>query len=196
MNKDNIQELWSKLPDKELDCKDWIKRVLMFDPINVPKLFSVKQYQRRQIVSVLDLFPVNGNLCGCGCGQEVKKPKRRWATEECELFAVNVRFIIAGHTATISKFMRRYYGWNCAKCGCEDKGHDMGANGSVSWIKVDHIIPVKLGGGSCWLSNYQLLCHDCHVGKTNNDFNWKQSNQIKIFSTEYLNQTNHEQRTG
>lgn len=190
MNKDNIQELWSKLPDKDLDCKDWIKRVLMFDPVNISKSFPVKPYQRFQNVSVLDLFPVNGNLCGCGCGKEVRKPKRRWATEECELFAVNVRFIIAGNTVTISRFMRIYYGWNCAKCGCEDKGHDMGANGSVSWIKVDHIIPVKLGGGACWLSNYQLLCHDCHVGKTNNDFNWKQSNQIKIFSTEYLNQTN------
>lgn len=55
----------------------------------------------------------------------------------------------------------------------DDKGHDMGANGIVAWIKVDHVVPVKLGGGACWLSNYQLLCHDCHVGKTNTDFGWK-----------------------
>lgn len=175
--------LWGKLPDRELDCKDHIKRVLMFDPVNIPSLFDVRPFQRHQPVSVLQLFPVNGNVCGCGCGQEVKKPRRRWATDECESFAVNVRFIVAGSTSTIASFMRRYYGWNCFQCGCNDKGHDMGANGCVSWIKIDHIIPVKHGGGACWLSNYQLLCHDCHVGKTNKDFNWKNANQPSLFST-------------
>lgn len=49
---------------------------------------------------------------------------------------------------------------------------------TVSPLKVDHIFPVKLGGGGGWLSNYQLLCHKCHVEKTNEDFGWKQPKKI------------------
>lgn len=165
--------LWSKLPDKEIDCKPYQLRVLQFDPINVPNLFSPKPYSRTQNVSILDLFPKNGKICGCGCGQEITGRKSRWATEDCQSYAVAVRFIIYGAGHTIKWYLRKYHGWVCQKCGGNDKGHEMGANGTVAWIKIDHIIPVKLGGGACWLSNYQLLCHDCHVGKTNKDFNWK-----------------------
>lgn len=165
--------LWQKLPDKEIECKPYLLRVLQYDPVNVPNLFTPKPFNRHQNISVRDLFPQNGNLCGCGCGQQLTGRKTRWATEDCENYAVAVRNIIYGDANTISRCLRRYYGWKCSECDCDDKGHDMGANGVVAWIKVDHIIPVKLGGGACWLSNYQLLCHDCHVGKTKKDFGWK-----------------------
>ena len=189
---DDNKILWSKLPDKELECDDWEKRVLMFDPSNAPKLFDVRPYHRQQPVSVYDLFPKNGNKCGCGCGKTLRGRQLRWASEECQNYAVSVRFIIAGQTPTIAKFLRIYYGWNCSKCGCENKGHDMGYNGIVSWIKIDHIIPVKNGGGACWLSNYQLLCHDCHVGKTNKDFGWKVETKKVELPSLFNSDKNHE----
>lgn len=179
----NSAGLWEILPLKNIDAPSWRLRVLFFNPSQVPALYNVKPYNRHQIVSMKQLWPKISNLCGCGCGKKVVKPRSRWATDECEKFAVAVRFIIAGHTGTISSYMRLYHGWVCSKCSCNDKGHDMGANGIVSWIKIDHIIPVKLGGGGCWLSNYQLLCHDCHVPKTKKDFNWGEEKLKPIGNT-------------
>lgn len=179
-----VEILWQKLPKKELDCEPYRKRVLMFDPINLPNLFKPNPYKRFQHVDITILFPSEGGLCACGCKQVVHKPRYRWATDECQYFAVAIRRIVYGAQDTIASYLRLYYGWECSRCGCNDKGHDYGANGVVAWIKVDHIIPVKLGGGACWLSNYQLLCHDCHVGKTNDDFNWKKpivTNQLPLF---------------
>lgn len=176
--------LWYKLPEKELKCQPYERRVLEFDPSNIPTVYEFKPFQRSHSIPIDRIFPLRDDgICACGCGQSLPKNRKRWATQECQLYAVSVRFILAGSTATISRYLRIYYGWNCSKCGCEDKGHDMGCNGIVSWIKVDHIIPVKHGGGACWLSNYQLLCHDCHVGKTNKDFNWKDvqpKNQLSL----------------
>lgn len=173
MSREEAEILWSKLPDRELECSEVVKRILQFDPSAVKDLFKHRPFQRHQIVSIRELFPLNENKCGCGCGRELSKGMRRWASKECSDFAVGVRFVIAGSVATIANYLRIYYEWKCSECGCGNKGHDMGANGVVSWIKVDHIIPVKYGGGACWLSNYQLLCHDCHVLKTKKDFNWK-----------------------
>lgn len=165
--------LWEKLPIKEIkDCKPYQLRVLQFDPSEISKWPHFKPYNRSQFVGMEHIFPPNGNICGCGCGKIITGRRTRWATEECQNYAVAVRFILAGSQATIKTYIRKYHGWVCSICGGGDKGHEMGANGTVAWIKIDHIIPVKLGGGACWLSNYQLLCHDCHVPKTNKDFNW------------------------
>jgi 5-methylcytosine-specific restriction endonuclease McrA len=159
--------LWGKLPEKEIDCEPYRLRVLRFDPINLPNVFTPKPYSRHQCISVEDIFPKRyDKKCACGCNKRLEGRQIRWATEDCSNYAVAVRFIVAGSTATIARYLRLYYGWKCSKCGCEDKGHDFGMNGIVSWIKIDHIIPVKHGGGACWLSNYQLLCHDCHVGES------------------------------
>lgn len=167
--------LFSKLPEKELNCEPYKKRVLQFDPSNIPNVFEFKPFKRTHSISIHHIFPIRQDgICACGCENKVPHGRKRWATNDCQNYAVAVRFILAGSTATIARYMRLYYGWNCSKCGCNDKGHNMGYNGVVSWIKIDHIIPVKNGGGACWLSNYQLLCHDCHVGKTNKDFGWKE----------------------
>lgn len=165
--------LWSKLEEKDIDCSEWEKRILFFDPTNIPNVYDVRPFQRHQPLSMYQLWPKLDGICGCGCGRELTGRRTRWATDECEKFAVAIRFIVAGYFDTIKKYLRLYHGWECKNCGCQDKGHNMGKNGVVAWIKIDHIIPVKLGGGACWLSNYQLICHDCHVGKTNKDFNWK-----------------------
>lgn len=165
--------LWQKLPEKNIACGAHQKRVLQFDPTEVSKLKCLYPYVRHQNISMIDIFPLKKGFCGCGCGQILTGRRTRWAIDECEYFAVAVREIIYGQTPVIRHYLELNYGWRCFICGSEDKGHDMGANGYVSWIKIDHIIPVKLGGGACWLSNYQLLCHDCHVKKTGKDFNWK-----------------------
>lgn len=169
-----MSDLYKKLPTKNIkDCSAHFKRVLEYDPSNIESLFIRRPFERFQNVSILQLFPLNDVFCACGCGQVLPKNRKRWATEECSNFAVAVRYIIYGNTQTIGRYLRKYYGWKCKNCGDYDKGHDHGANGVVSWIKVDHILPVKLGGGGGWLSNYQLLCHKCHVKKTKKDFNWK-----------------------
>jgi 5-methylcytosine-specific restriction endonuclease McrA len=84
------------------------------------------------------------------------------------LFAADVYRIIYGQPDTIKLYLKKYHGYKC-KCG------------RVRKMKADHIIPVKHGGGGCWLSNYQFLCHACHVHKTNEDFGWKMADKkIKI----------------
>jgi 5-methylcytosine-specific restriction endonuclease McrA len=174
----------SQLPYKEVQTKrDWEKRVLFFDPAPVYDRIKIDHYSRHPSVSVEDIFPAIPGVCACGCGKPLTGTRRKWATNECSEFGVSVRFIINGNLGLLQRYLRYYYGWKCQKCGCEDKGHDMGKNGTVSWIKVDHIIPVKKGGGGWWLSNYQLVCHDCHVGKTNEDFGWKgnSKNQPELF---------------
>jgi hypothetical protein len=131
--------LWDKLSDKEIKCKPHQLRVLQFDPNVVKDKFTHAPHQRFQNVSILQLFPKNGKICGCG-------RKSRWATEECQDFAVAVRNIIYGANTTIAWFMRKYYGWRCFECGCEDAGKEAGVYGTISDFQIDHIVPVKLGG--------------------------------------------------
>lgn len=50
--------------------------------------------------------------------------------------------------------------WKCVSCG--RSSHD----GTV--LHVDHIIPRSLGGQN-HLDNYQTLCHECNIGKSNKD---------------------------
>ena len=38
--------------------------------------------------------------------------------------------------------------------------------GRGRWGEVDHIVAVKDGGGLCLLDNLQLLCGQCHAGRT------------------------------
>jgi len=101
--------------------------------------------------------------CSCGCGAALVGRRRRWATNECTKFALGVWAIIDGQVGTFEYYVGKYNGKKCA--GCRSRRQ----------LKVDHIVPVKHGGGGCWLSNFQLLCHACHVIKTNKDFGWKQN---------------------
>lgn len=174
--------LFEKLPIKEgLKCKDWQRRVLEYDPLPISALAKFNPYRRYQGISIIDVFPRNGNMCGCGCGVELTGRKKRWASDECQRYAVDVFWILNGTASVIAKYMRIYCGWQCSKCGCGDSGKDHGLYGTISDFQVDHIIPVKLGGGACWLSNYQILCTSCHRPKTNKDFNWKNAAMPTLF---------------
>ncbi|WP_419803225.1 HNH endonuclease [Mucilaginibacter sp.] len=146
------------------------KRILFFDPEIVYQTQPVNIYKRIQAsLEFAKMFPPKpNNTCACGCGETLTGRRTRWATKACTVFATQIWEIIDGRQATIKKFITLYTGgWKCINCN------------SSKHVKLDHIIPVKLGGGGCWLNNYQLLCHNCHVQKTNLDFGWKQSAESK-----------------
>lgn len=156
------------LPFKELHLQlKYQQRVLFLNPAEIYARINIQPYKRRQTpqnIGMQFMFPKQAEkICSCGCGQKLEGKRSRWATDECASFAVDVYHIIYGHLDTIKFYLKEYHGRKC-KCG------------KVRKMKVDHIIPVKHGGGGCWLSNYQFLCHACHVEKTNTDFGWKQQN--------------------
>lgn len=113
-------------------------------------------------------------VCACGCGQPVQKYKsghyRDYHSNACSEFTYKVWAIIMGYINWFERVVYLYHGPMCARCG-EKEGTDL-----------DHIIPVKHGGGACWISNFQYLCFDCHRIKTQEDFNWKyaERKQIKL----------------
>lgn len=171
----------STLPFKAIQFRENMphqKRVMFFDPTfvfeNVKKFDA---YRRHQNISVYDIFPqIEKDKCACGCGVKLTGRQKRWASDCCSRYALAVREILYGTLPTIQRYMRLYYGWNCFECGCEDKGKKHGSY-EISDFQIDHIIPVKLGGGACWLSNYQILCTACHVRKTNKDFGHGKENK-------------------
>ena len=157
------------LPVKPMKNKEWRNRVLFFDPAAVFQNLTIDPYARRQQISIKDIFPKNGKTCGCGCGRQLPPKKSRWATRECQLFAIDVWAIITGRTEIITKHIKKYHRWKCAQCGSRDRVHELKSGKVISWLKIDHVVPVKHGGGACWLNNYQVLCHECHVQKTKAD---------------------------
>lgn len=147
---------------KEVDAPEYVKRVLFFDPAPVYERvrFDINPYRRYSYVKFDDLFPDNGDVCACGCGKEVSKKGSKWHSLECQQFAVGVYGIVVGRPENIRWYLRFYYGKaNCKLCG-------------KPAVDLDHRIPLARGGGSCWLSNFDPLCEECHKEKTRQDFNW------------------------
>lgn len=155
-------DILKPLPYKNLGKrKEWIKRVILYDVREIIGRVNIDHSKRIQKLPMLSLFPKVDGLCRCGCGVKLEGRRTSWASEDCNTFATHVREILCGYTRSISYFLSRYYNYECCKCSDQLD------------LKIDHIIPVKHNGGGCWLSNYQYLCHSCHVGKTNEDFGWK-----------------------
>jgi len=156
----SADRLYQPLPYKALKFKHAHQhRVAAFDPTIIYQRLQINQFRRHQVdLKFADAFPPIDGQCSCGCGNAFPKRRRRWASDDCVKFALEVWAVIDGQTEIINRYVAKYNGRVCARCRCR-KG-----------LKVDHVIPVKHGGGGCWLSNYQLLCHDCHVQKTNEDF--------------------------
>lgn len=48
----------------------------------------------------------------------------------------------------------------------ERDGHRCRKCGRVGRLEVDHIVPLKQGGGPWVLDNLQSLCRRCHIEKT------------------------------
>ena len=161
----SITPITAGLPLKKTRIKtEWHKRVLFLDPSEIYGRIQVKHFRRLQThLTFTEMFPATDDkTCACGCGALISGRRRRWASSDCTKFATTVWAIIDGQAGTIITFVKKYYGTKCNVCGTRKE------------LKADHIIPVKHGGGGCWLSNFQLLCHTCHVAKTNQDFGWKQ----------------------
>lgn len=199
---ETVQPAWCRapLPEKELQLKrqrdllgerryrdaEVLERVLRFDP---SKIFlrvgeHIDPYLRIQEVNMMQLWPKR-KRCACGCNRILKGRRTRWATENCSMFAVAVFGIIKGYPDVIAHYISVYYGGR--KChGCNRTESQILEQDDIRAhaLELDHIRPVKHGGGGAWLTNYQLLCGKCHQNKTNQDFGWKQEpedNQLKLF---------------
>ncbi|WP_034256933.1 HNH endonuclease [Adhaeribacter aquaticus] len=158
------------LPFKKLKLKyPWQNRVIFFDPTEIYRRLPINLYQRLQThMAFKDMFPDRKDgFCSCGCGEPLSGRRRRWVSDDCSKFALAVWGIIDGQVGHIEYYVAKYNQRVCAICRARRD------------LKVDHIVPVKHGGGGCWLSNFQLLCHTCHVSKTNKDFGWKQKKAEK-----------------
>lgn len=142
-------------------------RVLFFDPQEVYSRIegAIDIFKRIQEgIKTSMLFPKRDDgFCRCGCGM---KAKRMWANKSCCDFAYEVYYIIVYGTQHAKRYIETYYGKRCVNC-------------NNSYDEIDHIIPVKYGGGGCWLSNYAPLCKKCHIEKTRKDFGIK--NQQSLF---------------
>lgn len=163
---------------EQLDAVD--KRILFSDPIPFYEKIKecVDHSSRRQTgrFRMETIFPAKKDgICDCGCGQKLTGRQRRWASKDCEKFTVSVYWIFYGDVDLVKSLLFRLHGNACYCCG------------EVTWnLHLDHIIPVFKGGGGCWISNFQLLCVDCHKAKTKVDVSIgristpDRSNQLKL----------------
>lgn len=142
-----------------------LRRVFEYNPAELFKLINHKRirnpYIRRQSINMIDIFPKKKTYCNCGCGKKLTGKQRRWASEECIQFVSYIYSIVAGDSQVIRFIIGRYFGYKCVDCNCSQ---------FKCTLDLDHIYPVKWGGGMGWLSNYALRCKSCHRKKTNKDF--------------------------
>lgn len=171
-------------------------KVAFYDPSDLYARIHEKldPFARRQDLAIRTSFPNEKGICGCGCQVALTGRRTRWATEDCMEWASSIHLIIVGDNQLIAFYLRAYYGDKCNWCDRtpnqiynEDLAHLSydDPQWNRSYLMVDHIFPVAKGGGGSWLINYQLLCHKCHVEKTNEDFGWNQAkkllkNQLKL----------------
>lgn len=130
------------------------KRILS---LKIPKLKPSFTRWNKQKLAVL--FPnKNNGRCGCGCGKKLAAFRKRWASKECEKYALFYLRILQGKRDVIFYFVSLRDGMSCRSCGViNDK------------LELDHILPICKGGGGQWLDNYQILCQECHREKTKED---------------------------
>jgi 5-methylcytosine-specific restriction endonuclease McrA len=153
------------------------KRVFFFNPSKIYEKINdlnlLNPYQRHCSVSMNHLFENDGNKCACGCGKELTGRQKRWASKSCNDFAFAVFSIISGNVNVLRNYRSIFIGGvKCEICNDVPK---------YEAVELDHIYPVKFGGGGGWLSNYQFKCKKCHREKTNKDFGYK-SNSTKVLS--------------
>lgn len=140
-------------------------QVLAFDPAPLLERLNlvgkIDPYKRRQSLAVDDVLPAYPTgWCACGCGDEVKAPRRKWAHDHCPNFAYSVQSILLGDTKLIGWWLK-YRCLMAEKPVCCEHCHEPALR-----YEVDHKLAVALGGGGRWLDNYQLLCGPCHLKKT------------------------------
>jgi 5-methylcytosine-specific restriction endonuclease McrA len=174
----DIQPPECRMPLKIENSRDWKtipKRVFNFDPTHIYDRINesnmLNPYQRHCSVPMSFLFQKKNGVCSCGCGLKLEGRRKRWATDECKRFGEVVFGIIAGYANILRTYRWLFTG--SVKCEiCDERDSPENA------IELDHLHPVKFGGGGGWLSNYQFKCKRCHRKKTNKDFGHKQKSEI------------------
>lgn len=112
------------------------------------------RYQKE--MSMNYLFPAQSdNTCACGCKVTLTGRKKKWASRECMINALNEYYIIKGNAQVIRHNLFLKDNGICNLCGQHDE----------KW-QADHIHPVFKGGGACTLDNFQTLCSKCHINKS------------------------------
>lgn len=167
--------------------KERYHRVLSFDPTEVYNSLGslINPYKRGQNLYMDNIFPEISGECACGCGKKLEGRRRKWASDKCKIFPLQLYWILKGDTGVIGAILDALYGWKC--CKCNRGSHEIDRPGKWDMrtpIEIEHLLPVKHGGGGSWLSNYRLMCFECHREKTNEDFGWKkkiEKKQIKLF---------------
>lgn len=164
--------------------KKWfiiVNRLNGYDPAPLYERLEIDPKKRRQSYRFDEVWPTEqAGVCACGCGEVLSGRRTRWATDLCSGFAATVYcVVINGDTAgTINNILTTIKSQTtgerlcCIKCGSHDS------------IQIDHIIGVAHGGGGCWLNNFEPLCHDCHVDKTNRTFSRGKYKTIPMFPAE------------
>lgn len=158
--------------EKRYARQNW-ESVVEFDPqpLFIRMSGVLDPYKRIQSgLSMRDMWPNENGMCACGCG---KPAKQRWHEPSHSTVAYQIFEIIYGKAGTIEKYIRMLWPVECMNCGI-GKGEEV-------TFELDHLIPVKHGGGASWLSNYRLRCKKCHRKKTNEDFGWKKPKPIPLF---------------
>jgi hypothetical protein len=148
-------------------AQEHLRRLFSFEPSviyeRIEESGNFDIYKRHFSVPMDILFPKIEGECSCGCGEKLTGRRTRWSSDVCYKFANAVFLIIAGHASSLRFYRKKIIGSiRCEICG------------STHNIELDHIYPVKFGGGGGWLSNYMFKCKKCHVDKTNADFGFKQ----------------------
>jgi len=166
----------SQLPIKEYpDLMPHQVRVLHLNPAEVYARINVNHFERFNRITMAEMWPKIDGHCSCGCGVQLSGRRHRWVSDECQSFAMAVNNIINGNGETITNYLRYYLGyWACIDCGVMDIYQEYKNGLIVDGIHKDHKIPVKHGGGGCWLLNFELRCYKCHKQKTNSDFKRKE----------------------
>lgn len=153
--KDVTPETYGWAKDPEL-----VNRLLYTNP-GIYQHLTIHRYQRYQKkpFTIRSIFTHTPGECLCGCKKPITGKRRVWATDTCYKYAWLLYCIIKGRVEVIKTLIRIYQGDWCKGCGVELKYAG----------ELDHIVPVFKGGGGCWLSNYQLLCTECHKHKTKSE---------------------------
>lgn len=155
-----------------MEIPQWKYSVINFDPSEIYSRIKINPLKRKQTIGLGNMFPqIEKGLCACGCGAELTGKQRRWASGECQNFAVAVHQIIGGDPIFIDRFLQLYVGnKNCASCSKSEQDCPKHLRrDNFLFIQKDHIVPVHKGGGGCWLDNYQYLCDYCHKEKSKQD---------------------------
>lgn len=144
--------------------KTILERIMYLDPLEFyQRAFAfLDPFKRTQGRIPFDaLIPITPDgICDCGCDKPLTGRRRRWATDQCSMFIEHIWQILYGNPRRIKTYIKKYHGNHCSVCG---------ADGRQVKLQLEHTVPVKLGGGACWLNNFSLMCLSCHAPKTKLD---------------------------